>query len=215
MTLNVVLQERQRLFREGLALILAREADVGHIETVADARKLPNVVSGTDTDVVILEVDAGDWSADAVIADLLEVDPDLRIVGIYSSMSLADARRTVEAGAAALSHRAEGVAPILDAIRSTQEVHVRDLAAKSRARTQDPTATSLTARELNVLSLVACGLTTKEMSGRLGISPKTVENHKVHIFSKLNVQSQAHAVSVAMRAGLLSSGDVSEAARGA
>ena len=61
----------------------------------------------------------------------------------------------------------------------------------------------LTGRELEVLSLVGAGLTSNGVSHRLHISSKTVENHKQRIFAKLGVQNQAHAVSVAMRAGLM------------
>jgi DNA-binding CsgD family transcriptional regulator len=62
---------------------------------------------------------------------------------------------------------------------------------------------SLTTRELDVLNLIGCGHTTSEIGPRLGISPKTVENHKQRLFAKLGVSNQAHAVAVSMRLGLL------------
>lgn len=62
----------------------------------------------------------------------------------------------------------------------------------------------LTQREIAVLTLVCHGFTARIIAERLAISPHTVEHHKRHIFEKLGVQSQAHAVSVALRAGLIS-----------
>jgi DNA-binding CsgD family transcriptional regulator len=59
----------------------------------------------------------------------------------------------------------------------------------------------LTPRERDVLSLVARGFAGKQVAHHLGISPKTVEQHKSRIFSKLGVPNQAAAVSVAMGAG--------------
>ena len=59
----------------------------------------------------------------------------------------------------------------------------------------------LTPRERDVLSLVARGFAGKQVAQHLGISPKTVEQHKSRIFSKLGVPNQAAAVSVAMGAG--------------
>jgi protein AroM len=59
----------------------------------------------------------------------------------------------------------------------------------------------LTPRERDVLSLVARGFAGKQVARHLGISPKTVEQHKTRIFSKLGVPNQAAAVSVAMGAG--------------
>jgi len=82
------------------------------------------------------------------------------------------------------------------------DADVPDVTPISRVQPLRQTGT-LTPRELDVLRLVAAGLTTGEIGPRLGISPKTVENHKQRLFAKLGVQNQAHAVSIAMRAGLL------------
>jgi DNA-binding NarL/FixJ family response regulator len=66
-----------------------------------------------------------------------------------------------------------------------------------------PQPSLLTERETEVLRLIADGLTTRDVAARLGISPRTVENYKQHMFAKLGVQSRAHAVAVASRSGLL------------
>jgi len=63
-------------------------------------------------------------------------------------------------------------------------------------------APNLTARELEVLAAMADGLSAKAIALRLGVALKTVENHKVRIFDKLGVQTQAHAVSVAIGLGV-------------
>lgn len=61
---------------------------------------------------------------------------------------------------------------------------------------------SLTAREREILALVARGMAAKQVARHLGISPKTVEQHKTRMFSKLGVPNQAAAVCVALVAGL-------------
>jgi DNA-binding NarL/FixJ family response regulator len=61
----------------------------------------------------------------------------------------------------------------------------------------------LTEREYDVLHAMADGLQTKAIARRLGVALKTVENHKIHIFDKLGVRTQAHAVSLAIGQGLL------------
>ena len=71
------------------------------------------------------------------------------------------------------------------------------------AQTTELAAPALTGRELEVLRLIGAGRTTREISGALGVSRRTVENHKRRIFAKLDVQSQAHAVASAARLGLL------------
>jgi DNA-binding CsgD family transcriptional regulator len=83
------------------------------------------------------------------------------------------------------------------AVASLAEALVPGLATGVR-----PTA-RLTARERQVLGLVARGLAAKQVARQLGISAKTVERHKTRMFSKLGVANQTAAVNVALRAGLV------------
>ena len=78
-----------------------------------------------------------------------------------------------------------------------------------RARRAYPAG--LTAREVEVLALLARGLTDKEMAGRLHISPKTVGTHVEHIYLKIGSSSRAGASLFAMQHGLLT--DLSPAER--
>lgn len=71
------------------------------------------------------------------------------------------------------------------------------------ADSQPRPAIRLTARELEVLRLASRGLRSGDIAARLGISVRTVENHKRNLFAKLNVHSEAHAVALAVRTGLL------------
>src|SRR5436190_48192 len=91
--------------------------------------------------------------------------------------------------------------PDVDAIRD--EAVVTDLGSFEAPSGEVTPLLALTERERQVLRLVGTGSTTREISGRLGISTKTVENHKHRIFAKLGVHNQAHAVSIAVRTGLI------------
>jgi DNA-binding NarL/FixJ family response regulator len=62
---------------------------------------------------------------------------------------------------------------------------------------------SLTARERDILVAMVDGLSTKAVARRLGVAVKTVENHKIRVFDKLGARTQAHAVAVALRLGLV------------
>jgi DNA-binding NarL/FixJ family response regulator len=74
---------------------------------------------------------------------------------------------------------------------------------RSDSPDRSPTPGALSPRELEVLHLLAKGGTTRTIGSDLGVSPKTVENHKTRIFAKLGVRSQAEAVSTASTMGLL------------
>ena len=79
-------------------------------------------------------------------------------------------------------------------------VEATETEPRSLPPAQSPT---LTPREAEILRCIAAGLSANEVSGQLGISRKTVEGHKRRIFTKLDVQNQAHAVAIATRSGQL------------
>lgn len=102
----------------------------------------------------------------------------------------------------ALLGRSAGLGPVLEALRDrTSRRPVIPFAA--RQRPDELPLASLTKRECEVLLHVGSGETAREICLQLGISRKTVENHKQRIFAKLDVQNQAHAIARAMRRGLL------------
>jgi DNA-binding CsgD family transcriptional regulator len=87
-------------------------------------------------------------------------------------------------------------------VGATQLLFVRD-AEDALVRRAVPRGSALTERETEVLSLVALGLTNKEIAQRLGLGRRTVETHVEHVLGKFNAASRTRAVAEAIRAGLL------------
>jgi DNA-binding NarL/FixJ family response regulator len=104
-----------------------------------------------------------------------------------------DAVESVAAGAAVLGPAA--TATLLEQWRRFREL--------GRGAVTGGVAPSLTPREHDVLVAMVDGLSAKSIARRLGMAVKTVENHKIHIYDKLGVRTQAHAVSLAISQGLL------------
>jgi len=95
----------------------------------------------------------------------------------------------------------------IDEILATVSIDARppsfDPSSNKPASLPSTPAPMLTPREAEILRRIASGLSATEVSDELGISRKTVEGHKRRIFTKLDVQNQAHAVAIATRAGML------------
>jgi DNA-binding NarL/FixJ family response regulator len=106
--------------------------------------------------------------------------------------SVVEAVATLAAGAAVLEPRAMGT--LLEQWRGLR---------KGGKGTAGGRLLELTARERDVLAALTDGLSSKAIARRLGVAPKTVENHKTRIFDKLGVRSQAAAVSFVIAHGLL------------
>jgi DNA-binding NarL/FixJ family response regulator len=204
--IRVVVQQRHRLFRHGLAMLLHDEPDIEVVGTAPTGAELLRVCERSEPDVVVLEADAPDWDADRLCLTLLERHGRIRVVGLHDDRDPTAGRRAHRAGMAALLSRSAGVTPLLTALR---EGSTRQPVTPIAARFPPPSSrgplrsVALTEREREVLAHVGCGETSREICLQLGISRKTVENHKQRIFAKLDVQNQAHAIALAMRRGLI------------
>lgn len=206
-SLVVVVQEERRLFRDGLALLLGRDDAVAEVVSTRTASDLVDAVTRRRPDAVVLPIDGAEGEAIDVVERLADIAPLSRVVGVHAGLRPGVARQLRKAGVTLVA-RSEGAASILAAVRDEGTTP-----AASRRRADQPAPSPLlTPREVDVLRLVAAGLTTREVSDELGISSKTIENHKQRAFWKLGVQNQAHAVAVAMRSGLLPAIDVNRTA---
>ena len=204
--MNVVVQQRQRLFREGLGQLLQAEHDLAVVGTASSSRELTQVCQEHRPDVVVLEADAVEWDPGRLARALRRAVPSMRIIGLSTGeMSRADVARAHCDGIRDVLPRSAGIGRILAAVRATSALHrVRpQVDSASLGGPAESQETVLTPRELTILNLVGAGFTSREISAQLAISHKTVENHKQRVFGKLGVQNQAHAVSVAMRLGLI------------
>src|SRR5258706_9952026 len=86
---RIVVQERQRLFREGIAMILGAEPDMDVVATAADARELVKGCEEHRPDAVILEVDVTEWDVPRLIAALRKRQRSLRVIGVYVALDQA------------------------------------------------------------------------------------------------------------------------------
>jgi DNA-binding NarL/FixJ family response regulator len=199
--LRIAIQDRQRLYREGIALILAAEPDLQVAAIAGTAAELVAATTGEPIDLVVLELDVEEWDACRLVAALRKRRVGLSVVGITAGADTRLPASAYQAGVRSVFARNAGMRTFLRTIRS--------LPSPSRAVPADRVVRLdhrhplLSARELEVLTEIGAGGTTRHVAVHMGISPKTVENHKQRIFCKLGVQNQAHAVAVAMRQGLL------------
>jgi DNA-binding NarL/FixJ family response regulator len=205
--LRIAIQDRQRLYREGVALVLAGEPDIEVVATAATAADLVSATAEQHVDLVVLELDVEDWDACRLVAALRKRHPGLAVVGLLPGDDDTLPARAYQAGVRSVFPRNAGIRAFLRTIRSLPSPKRADSGIGSdRVVNLDERRPLLSNREVQVLGEIGAGSTTRLVAVAMGISPKTVENHKQRIFAKLGVQNQAHAVAVAMRQGLLQPG---------
>lgn len=197
---TVVIQDRSRLYRESLQVLLPSVSSLEVVKVVADGDALTEACRSTLPDAVLFEAIAVPWDPVELAQCIRRTDDEPVLVGTYPP----DHRR---------SQLVDRVSCVPRSASSDMMVRVLvgggpGVEAESAMPSNRATAVSdsLTQREFQILALISGGFTTAQMADRLGISAKTIESRRQTLFSKLGVQNQSHAIAVAMRSGLLGIG---------
>jgi DNA-binding NarL/FixJ family response regulator len=201
MAVAVVVQQRVRLLRDGLTQLLVQDPTLEIVGSTNTDEALLRLCVERQPDLAVIEIDATEWDPCRLAVRLQRATPGLRFVGTYADSY--DPARLERAKAISLSNlvpHSLGSSGITAGIREAlacpaPQLGVVDMAVARPSR--------LTQRETAILRLIAEGCTCLEASFRLGISSKTVENHKQRIFRKLGVQNQSHAIAIALRTGVI------------
>jgi DNA-binding CsgD family transcriptional regulator len=193
---SVAIQDRSLLFRNSLALLVEAAPGIRSAISGADDEFLLHACRANALDAVLFESDRVPWSTSALIANMRRELPNLIMVGSLPDEGQRDHLRNVIHVRRGASR--EVFARALKGLSLPAAPGVRSVAAQAF---RDPDA--LSRREFQVLTLISGGLTTQQIGDRLGLSVKTVESHRERLFTKLGVQNQSHAVSLAIRKGLL------------
>jgi DNA-binding NarL/FixJ family response regulator len=213
--IRVLIADDQRVVREGLALVLGLLPDVEVVGAAADGDEALALAADLRPDIVLMDLRMPRCDGVEATRRLHEDLPDVRVVVLttYSDdRSVIDALR---AGARGYLTKDAGGEEIRDALRrvlDNQAVidpavqhHLIDAIAttapSSPAVAGLPDA--LTAREAEVLSLIASGLSNAEIAGRLFISEGTVKTHVNRVFAKIGARDRAQAVAYAYQRGLV------------
>jgi DNA-binding NarL/FixJ family response regulator len=190
-TVQVAVQSPSRLLRDTLSSCLSVRPDVTVVGTVAEPERMPALCELRRPDVVIF--DAGRRVIDICrpVDKLVKSFPELNVIVTYREADEEDLSAACRAGVSSLVPESHGLEALLAVLRRKRGRHAR------------PSPSGMTDRELEVLMLSGSGHSVPEMADLLGISPLTVENLKRRIYAKMDVNSGAHAVSMAASLGIL------------
>ena len=212
---RVALCDDHAVVRSGLRAILEAEADlevVGESGTAAEAVELAREAQ---PDVFVMDLGLPDRSGIAATAEVCQASPATRVLVLTVHDDVTYLRRAFDAGAAGYLVKEAADVELVQAVRQVaagkQYVHP-SLGAALLARevaTARPAGPGgeLSEREVEVLRLIAGGLTNAEIAARLYVSVRTVETHRAHIHQKLDVRTRAGLVRVAREAGVLPAGE--------
>jgi DNA-binding NarL/FixJ family response regulator len=203
--IRVQLVDDHPVVRAGLAGILAAEPDIELVGEAGSAADAVTVARTVQPDVVLMDLRMPGGDGVGATVALLTVVPTARVVVLTTYESDADILRAVEAGAAGYLLKDASPAELVAAIRAAargETVLAPSVATRLVDRMRRPsTSDGLSPREVEVLRLVARGLSNGEIARALYISEATVKTHLLRTFGKLGVSDRTAAVTTAIAAG--------------
>jgi DNA-binding NarL/FixJ family response regulator len=214
--IRVMICDDHALFRRGLIMVLDTEEDmqvVGEAEDGAEAIRMAETLA---PDVVLMDVRMPQVSGIEATRAIADVVPTAKILMLTVSDEEDDLYDAIKAGATGYLLKEISIEEVASAIRSVVNgqslispsmaskllAEFTNLAKKADEKQSVPTP-RLTERELEVLKLVAQGMSNREIAGELYISENTVKNHVRNILEKLHLHSRMEAVVYAVREKLL------------
>ncbi|WP_435206318.1 response regulator [Micromonospora sp. bgisy143] len=206
------------MWREGVARDLA-EAGFLVVATSGEGRQAIRVAAAVRPDVVVLDLQLPDISGVEVVVGLRAALPDVRVLMLSASGEEQSVLDAVKAGATGYLVKSTAPSEFLDAVRRTANGdpvftpglaglvlgEYRRLASGPTADAADdgePGTPRLTARETEVLRLVAKGMSYKQIAQRLGLSHRTVQNHVQNTLGKLHLHNRVELTRYAIERGL-------------
>jgi DNA-binding NarL/FixJ family response regulator len=213
-TVRVFLADDHAILRAGLRLLLEREPGMSVVGEAADGRGMLQALTVEPVDVVIMDVAMPGLNGVEATAQLLRQCPNTAVVMLSMHSDETYVLRCLRAGARGYILKESAESELIAAIRGVvaggsffspkirrllQQEHIEQL----RRSGADDSYDLLTAREREILQLVAEGNSNKEIAVRLFLSVLTVETHRKKIIEKLGLHGTADLILYAVRKGIV------------
>jgi DNA-binding NarL/FixJ family response regulator len=191
------------VFREGLSTILGSQPDMLLVAQAANAAEAVAEFRRHRPDITLMDLRLPGTNGTDTLISIRGEFPEARIIMLSTSDSDGEIQRALRAGAAGYALKSMPKNELLALIRS---VHAggRHVPPEVAMRLVEHLGEEdLTPREVEVLSLVRDGCRNKEIADRLSIAESTVNFHVKNVVAKLGANDRTHAVTIALRRGLL------------
>jgi DNA-binding NarL/FixJ family response regulator len=201
-TIRVLAVDDHPLIREGIAHLIAREADMQLIAEADNGREAIRQFRAHRPDVTLMDLQMPEMNGlDATVAIRNEF-PEARIIVLTTYPGDAQVLRALKAGAQAYLLKTTLNTELRQTIRAVHAGRKSLSAELSYQLAEHATDVALTAAEIRVLRLIAAGNANKEIAAQLAVSEETVKGQVSRILSKLGAKDRTHAVVIGLRRGI-------------
>lgn len=213
-SIRLLLADDHVMLRQGTAELLRREPDLDVVGEAEDGQQAIELAGILKPDIVVMDVRMPILSGIEATRRIREQFPQVQVLVLTAHDDDQYVFSLLQAGASGYLLK---TAPVGDLIKAIRQVRVGEspldpaiahkvvvsMSGSPAASSIEPSLQSLTARELEVLQLLARGLSNRVIAEELFVSDRTIQTHLTNIFSKLGVASRLEAVLTAIRRGWL------------
>lgn len=206
--IRVVLADDHEMVRAGFRMVLERDRGIQVVGEASEGMQAYAVVARERPNVLLLDISMPPGQSGLVACGKITADfPETKVLVVTMFIEPEYLQFTLRSGAAGYLLKNATADELLDAVRTVaagkRYVHPKMDEVMRRyiedvSEEPDSGIQKITARELEILQLLARGFTNKEISDRVFVSVKTVEAHRAKIYSKLNLSSRAELVEFAI-----------------
>ena len=207
MTIRLAVAEDQRMVRELLTALLAREPDFQVVGEAASGREAIELAGRMAPDVLVLDIGLPDLDGVEVARALRKSAPAVKLLTLSMHAERHFVRRMLNAGADGYVVKSSALQELVQAIRAVAQGKAYlspDITREALPERDEEEGGSLAARERQVLALLAEGKRSSDIGRALAISTATVEAHRRNIMRKLGLHTIAELTKYAIRKGLTS-----------
>jgi DNA-binding NarL/FixJ family response regulator len=201
--IRVLAVDDHAVVRAGIAAMIANEPGIALVGEATTGREAVERYVALRPDVVLMDLRMPELDGVAAIERIRREDAHARIVALTMYDGDVDIHRALSAGAAGYLLKGVPAAELMAAIRAVAAGQRALPAAVAQALAEFTPRVDLTAREVQVLRLVAKGLQNSEVARVLGLTAGTVKVHLQHVYRKLGTEDRTEAVTVALQRGYL------------
>ncbi|GAA3140225.1 response regulator transcription factor [Planomonospora alba] len=202
---RLLIADDHPIVRDGIRGMFTGDPGFEVVGEAADGARAVELARALDPDVILMDLRMPGTDGVAAIKELARTGSRARVLVLTTYDTDRDVLPAIEAGATGYLLKDTGRDELVRAVRTAargEAVLSPSVATRLLGQVRTPAA-PLSARELEILSLIAEGATNREVAARLFISEATVKSHVLHIYAKLDVNDRAAAVAAAFRRGLL------------
>ncbi|WP_299428851.1 response regulator transcription factor [uncultured Meiothermus sp.] len=205
-TIRILLVDDHPVVRAGLSGLLSSQHDFEVVGEASNGMEALGLLDTLKPDVVLMDLRMPQMDGVSAIRQIRAKLSKVQVLVLTTFDTDSEIVRAVEAGATGYLLKDVPREELFRAVRLCargEAVLSPPIAARLLGRMRGPAEENLSMRELEVLSLVARGLSNKEIARKLKISEATVKTHLLHAFGKLGVDDRTAAVTVALERGIL------------